>query len=172
MISRLRQTELPLKNDYYNDLTLKHISDEDYTFAQSLFETFKLKNLGELHDLYMETDVLLLADVFENFRDFLMKNYDLDPAHFLTAPGLSWSAALKYTGIKLELPTDPDMSLFIDKGLIGGISMIGNQFARANNSNLTDLYDESEEKSFILLLDCNNQYGWAMSQYLPYGGFE
>ena len=169
---RFEETELPLKNDYYNDLTLKHISDEDYTFAQSLFETFKLKNLGELHDLYMETDVLLLADVFENFRDFSMKNYELDPAHFLTAPGLSWSAALKYTGIKLELPTDPDMSLFIDKGLIGGISMIGNQFARANNSNLTDLYDESEEKSFILLLDCNNQYGWAMSQYLPYGGFE
>ena len=169
---KFKETKIPKKEDYYNDLTLKHISNEDYDFAHKLFETFNLKNLGELHDLYMESDVLLLADVFENFRIFSMNNYELDPTHFFTAPGLSWSAALKYTGVKLELPTDPDISIFFDKGLIGGISMIGNQFARANNEELGVEYEKSKMISHIMLLDCNNQYGWAMSQYLPYGGFK
>ena len=169
---KFKETKIPKKEDYYNDLTLKHISKEDYDFAHQLFETFKLKNLGELHDLYMETDVVLLGDVFENFRKFSMKNYELDPAHFFTAPGLSWSAALKYTGVTLELPIDPDISIFFDKGLIGGISMIGNQFARANNEELGVKYEKNKAISYIMLLDCNNQYGWAMSQYLPYGGFK
>ena len=169
---RFTEDNLPPKELYYNDLSMKHITDEDYDFAHKIWDTFKLQNLGGLHDLYMESDVVLLADIFENFRDFSLHKYELDPAHFCTAPSLSWSAALKYTKVKLDLIIDPDMNIFVDRGLIGGISMIGNHFARANNPELGDLYDKNKQNSYIMLLDCNNQYGWAMSQYLPTGGFE
>ena len=81
----------------------------------------------------METDVFLLADVFETFRDWSLEHYELDPAHFTTAPGLSWASCLKYTGVMLEIPTDPDMHLFFDNGLTGGISMVANHYAKANN---------------------------------------
>merc|ERR1712168_1643433 len=162
---------LPPKEAFHNDLTLKDISDDDYQFAQQMWKTFKLKNLGQLHDLYCEANVALLADIFENSRKFSLANYKLDPAHFSTAPGLSWSAALKYTKVKLELFTDPDINLFIDNGVIGGISLISNHYAKANSPGLPD-YNPNEPNSYLMLLDCNNQYGWAMSEYLPYSGFE
>merc|ERR1712055_1137868 len=132
----MKEKTLPSKEDYFNQLTGKDISEKDYEFAHKLYHTFKLKNLGELHDLYMGSDVNLLADVFESFREFNLKHYKLTPVHFYTAPSLSWSACLKYTGVKLELPTCPDMSMFFDRGLIGGISFIANQLARANHPGL------------------------------------
>ena len=98
-----------------------------------MYEVFKLKTLGELHDLYMATDVMLLADVFESFRETIMTKYKLDPAHFMTAPSLSWAACLKMTGVEIELMTGIDMSMFIDKGLIGGVSVILEPYAKANN---------------------------------------
>ena len=116
----------------------------------------------------METDVLLLADIFENFRNFSMTNYGLDPAHFTTAPVLSWTAALKYTEVKLEILKDPDMHIFFDKGLTGRISMVANPFAKANNPEV----DPQKPTNYIQLVDCNNQYGWAMGQFLPSHGFE
>merc|ERR1712237_179169 len=122
----------------------------------SLHINFKLKNLGELHDLYMGSDVNLLADVFEAFREFDLLHYKLDPAHFLTAPSLSWSACLKYTGVKLELSTDPNMNALFDQGLIGGISFIGNQYARANNPELRENFNVSKAKSFIFMVDSSN----------------
>ena len=168
---RFKETKLPPKSDYYNDLTQKDISQDEYDFAHTVFKTFKLENLGALHDLYVATDVNLLSDVFENFRNTSMKNYELDPAHFFTSPGLSWAAALKYTKVELELPTDPNIPMFVDKGIIGGISLIGNQIAEANNERIGEKFDSKLEKTFILLLDANNLYGYAMSEYLPYGGF-
>ena len=168
---RFTEEQLPPKQKYYSDLSLKDISDEDYKFAHQLWETYGLKNLGELHDLYCETDVMLLADIFENIRKLSLENYKLDPTHFCTAPGLSWSAALKYTKIQLELLTDPDMSLFIDKGLVGGISLIANHYAKANSPGLKD-YNPNDPNSYLMLLDCNNQYGWAMSEPLPHSGFQ
>ena len=99
---------------------------------------------------------MLLADVFEYFRDFSLREYGLDPAHFCTAPGLSWVAALKYTKVKLEIPTDPNMHLFIDKGLTGGISMIVNQYAKANNPNVEG-YNSNLPTTHIAYVDCNNQ---------------
>ena len=169
---RMKEPMLPTQKEYFSRLTGKDISDEDYAFANQLWKTFNLKNMGQLHDLYMTTDVTLLADVFEEFRESSLKNYKLDPAHFLTAPALSWSACLKYTKVILELPTDMDMSMFFDKGLIGGISLIANQFARANHEGLGEHFDPEKLKSFIFMVDCNNQYGWSMSQYLPTGGFK
>ena len=130
---KFENTKLPEKHEFYNDLSKKHISEEDWEFVNDLWSTFQLKNLGELHDLYMVTDTLLLADVFENYRTVIHKNYGLDPIHFYTAPSLSWSAGLKYTGVRLELPTDITINMFIDEGLRGGISLVGNHFAKANN---------------------------------------
>ena len=137
-----------------------------------MYGTFKLKSLGELHDLYMGTDVNLLADVFEAFREFNLKHYKLDPVHFLTAPSLSWSACLKYTGVKLELSTDPDMNIFFDQGLSGGISFISNQCARANHPGLEEMFDINKLLSYIFMVDRSNKYGWAISQYLLTGGFK
>ena len=169
---RFLEKKLPPKEEYFSKLSGKHISDKDYEFAQEIWKTFKLKNRGQLHDLYMGTDVTQLADVFEEFRDFNLKHYRLDPVHYYTAPSLSWSACLKYTGVKLELPTCPDMSMFFDKGLIGGISFIANQLARANHPGLGHHFDILKGISYIFMVDCNNQYGCAMSQYLPTGRFK
>ena len=126
--------------------------------------TFGLKSMGELHDLYMETDVALLSDIFEYFSEFSLK-------HFTTAPGLSWTAALKYTGVKLEIPMDPDMHMFFDRDLTGGISIVADHYARANNPDVEG-YDPQQPKTYINLVDCNNQYGHAMRQFLPTHGFE
>ena len=169
--SKFEETKLPPKEAFYNDLTKQHITEEDYAFVKKLCKTFRLKNLGELHDLYMETDTLLLADVFENYRQVIMKNYGLDPTHFYTAPSLSWSAGLKFTKVKLEIPQDIDMHLFVDQGLRGGISMVCNSFARANNLLMKE-FDSSIQQSFIKFIDANNLYGWAMSQFLPTGNFK
>ena len=168
---KMEQASLPNKEDYFSKLS-GSISEKDYEFAQELWTKFNLRNLAELHDLYMGTDVNLLADVYETFQEFNLKHYKLDPAHFLTAPSLSWSACLKYTGVKLELSTDPEMNILFDQGLIGGISFISNQYARANNPDLGEKFDIRKAISYILMVDCNNQYGWAMSQYQPTGGFK
>jgi hypothetical protein len=169
---KFKETELPPKSKFYNRLAQKHISDADYKFIHQLWVTFQLKDLGELHDLYMETDTLLLTDVFENYREGIQKSYGLDPAHFYTAPALSWAAGLKYTKAKLEIPLDVDMHIFFDRGLRGGISMVANHFAKANNPHLKEMWNPLLEQSFIEFVDANNLYGWAMSQCLPTGGFK
>ena len=92
-----------------------------------------MKTFKDYHELYNETDVLLLADVFENFRNNNLKIYNLDPAHYFTAPGLSWDACLKITGVELELLTDPNMLLMWERCIRGGISMISNRYGEANN---------------------------------------
>ena len=169
---KFEETRLPPRAAFFDDLAKKGISDNDYSFVQKLWTRFQLKNLGELHDLYVETDTLLLADVFENYRKVIHHNYGLDPVHFYTAPSLSWSAGLKFTKVKLEIPLDVDMHIFFDLGLTGGISMVAEHFARANNKYLKDIYDPQTLQSFIQLVDANNLYGWAMSQMLPTGGFK
>ena len=127
--------------------------------------------MGEYHDLYLKTDVLLLADVFENFRNTCYNYYELDPVHYFSAPGLAWKACLKMTGIELELIHDIDMYLMIEKGLRGGMSVISHRHAVANNKYMKD-YDQDKESSYISYLDANSLYSWAMTQNLPYGGFK
>ena len=126
--------------------------------------------MGEYHDLYLRTDILLLADVFENFRTVCLENYKLDPCHYVSSPGLSWDAMLKYTRINLELITDVDMHQFIERGIRGGISVITHRYAEANNPYMK-CYNPENDKSYIMYLDANNLYGWAMVQPLPYRGF-
>ncbi|KAK3765304.1 hypothetical protein RRG08_027310 [Elysia crispata] len=147
-----------------------NISDSDYTHAQRVWETFGCQTLGNYTDLYCRTDVLLLADVFENFRKTSQKQYGLDPANYYNSPGLSWDALLKKTRVELELLTDYDQHLFIEKGMRGGISMVSKRHARANNP-AVEGYNPERPNSHILYLDANNLYGWAMSQPLPTGGF-
>ena len=130
-----------------------------------------MKNIGDYHDHYLKKDVLLLADVFEKFIDTCLKYYKLDPCHYFSAPGLSWDAMLKMTGIKLEKISYIDQYLFIEKGLRGGVSYIAKRYAKTNNKYMCN-YDSNKQSTFITYLDKNNLYGWAMSEYLTYGEFE
>ena len=163
--------KLPSKEDFYSILNDEHITDKDYQHAQTVWDAFSLENMGEYHDLYLKSDILLLADVFENFRKTCLQYYKLDPCHYFTSPGLSWDAMLKMTDIKLELMIDIDMFQFIEKGMRGGTSYIANRYSKANNRYMKT-YDEKAPSKYIMYLDANNLYGWAMSQYLPTGGFK
>ena len=152
---RFIEPKLPPKEVFYSKLSDAHISDEDYTHSQKIWETFGCKTLGYYSDLYCRTDVLLLADVFETFR----RTRQSSTAWTL----LSITPA---RGVELELLTDYDQHLFIEKGMRGGISMASKRHTRANNP-LVEGYDPGQPSSHILFLDANNLYGWAMSQYLP-----
>ena len=121
-----------IKKALYSKLRLKEITDKDYTHAQNVFEEFKLKNLGNYHDLYVQSDTLLLADVFEHFRNKCIELYKPDPAHFLSAPKSAWKAFLKKTEVELELLTDTDMLLIVEKGIRGGICHAIHRYAKAN----------------------------------------
>ena len=112
---RFDETSLPNKESFYSNLNLENIDNIDYRHGHNVFKRFKLKNLGEYHDLYVQGDTLLLPDVFENFRNMCLKVYELDPAHFLSLPRLAWQACLKKTNIKLELLTDYDMLLMVEE---------------------------------------------------------
>jgi hypothetical protein len=165
-------TKLPSKDAFFRELDKEGITDEEYERAQNMRTVMGGQNLKNYHDLYLTTDTLLLSDVFENFRDVSITNYRLDPAHYLTTPSLTWDACLKYTNIELKLITDPEIFLFFESAMCGGISVISNRYARANNPYLEPKdYDSSQPRSYIYYLAVNNPYGWAMSQYLPVGGF-
>ena len=170
-LERLKETQLPPKEAFYSRLNDEGIGDEDYTHAQKVRETFEMKNLEYYHNLYNQVDVLLLADVFENFRDICIKNF-LDPAHYYTAPGLAWDAALKVTEVELELLSDMDMLLMVEKGIRRGVSMISNRYGKSNNKYMGDKFVTSELFKYIAYLDANNLYGWAMSKLLPTHSFK
>ena len=168
---KFHKTKLPMKEEFHSILSNEHITDKQYDHAQNVWKTFNLKTMGDYHDLYLKSDILLLADVFENFRVTCLQYYKLDPCHYFTSPGLAWDAMLKMTNVKLELLTDIDMFQFIEKGMRGGTSYIANRYGKANNKYMKK-YDEKEPSKYIMYLDANNLYGWAMSQYLPTDGFK
>ena len=168
--SKFSDTVLPNKEDFYSLLNDEDISDDDYNHAKDVWNTFSIKNMGEYHDLYLRSDVLLLAGVFENFRVACLENYTLDPCHYVSSPGLSWDAMLKMTGVNLELITDVDIHQLIERGIRGGISIITHRYAKATNPYMK-FYNPEDDTSYIMYLDANNLYGWAMIQDLPYGGF-
>ena len=130
---RFHDDKLPDIENFNNTLTGESLPQEDYVHAQRVWQEFNIRDMGQYHDLYVLTDVLLLADVFENFRTICLASCKLDPAHYYTSPGLAWDAMLRMTGVELELLTDPDMHLFIEEGIRGGISMIGKKYSVANN---------------------------------------
>ena len=150
---------------------MEDTDDIDYRHGNNVFNKFKLNNLGDYHDLYVQSDTLLLADMFENFRDMCIKEYELDPAHFVSLPGLAWQACLKKTNIELELLTDYDMLLMVEKGIRGGICHSIHRHAKANNKYMQN-HNNNEESSYIQYVDANNLYGWTMSKKLPVNGFK
>ena len=149
---RFDETSLPVKEAFYSSLNMEGITSVDYRHAKRVYKGFKLKNLGNYHDLYVQSDTLLLADVFENFRNKCIEIYELDPAHFLSAP---WQACLKKAGVKLELLTDIDMSLIVEKGIRSGICQVIHKYAKANNKDLKN-FDKNTESSYLMYLDANN----------------
>ena len=168
---KLQVPNLPPKDEFYSILYDTNITDEDYQHAGNVWEAFGMRSFRDYHDLYLRTDVILLADVFENFRGVCMKNYGLDPAWHYTAPGLAWDATLKITKVELELLRDPDMLIMVENGIRGGISMISTRYGKANNRYMKN-YDPRLPTKFITYLDANGLYGYAMTKALPTHGFE
>ena len=169
---RFNETKLPPIDPFYSNLNMSSINEEDYQHAQRVWEEFGIHNLGDYHNLYLRTDVVLLANVYEAFRDTCLRHYELDPAHFYTSPGLAWRACLKHTGIRLELLTDPDMLLMFEREIRGGITQAVRKYASANNKYVGDRFDPKSESSYLQYLDVNNLYSWTMSQPLSTGGFK
>ena len=156
--------------DFYNALNKEHITEEDYKHAQEIWDKLNIENLGEYHELYVQSDTLLLADVFENFRKTCQKIYQLHPTHFVSAPSLAWQACLKMTKVKLELLTDENMLLMVEEGIRGGICQAIHHYETANNKYMKS-YNKNVISAFLEYLDANNLYGWPMCKKLPLGEF-
>ena len=137
---------------------MEDITDVDQTNARRVFKELNNKNLGYYHDLYVKSDTLLLADVFDNFRNKCIETYELDPAHFLSTHGLEWQACLKKIEVKLELLTNNDMLLMVEKGIRGGMCHAMHRHAKANNKYMKN-YNKKKESSSIEYSDANNLYG-------------
>ena len=168
---KFNETTLPEKEDFYSHLNMADITDADYALAKRISKDFEIKNIGEYYDLYVQSDKLLLADVFENFRNMCLEIFELDPSKFLSAPGLAWQAAFKKSKVKLDLLTDINVLLMVKKGIRGGICHAIYQYTKANNKYMKD-YDKIKESSYLQYWDVNNLYGWAMSGKLPLNNFE
>ena len=154
---RFDETSLTDKKSFYSESNLEDITDKDYAQTQKVFKELKLKNLGDYHDLYVQSDTLLLADVSENFRNKCIEIYELDPAHFLSAPGLAWQACLIKTGVKLELLRNNDMLTMVEKRIRGGICHAIHRYAKTNNKYMK-IYNKIIESSYLMYLVANNVF--------------
>ena len=154
---KFRENKLPDIDKSFSLLKDCGISEKEYQRACDVRKVFEIRNLGEYHDLYLKTDVLLLCNVFEKFISVCLKDY---PCHCFSSPGLSWDAVLKMTGIQLEKINNIDVHLFLEKGMGGGVSYISKR------------YSKSDENTEFMYWDANNLYGWTMIQDLPYNGFK
>lgn len=172
-LNKLDETKLPPIEKFYSQLKSENISKADYDHALNVWNIFNKKNLGEYSDMYLKTDVLLLADIFENFRDNCLKTYQLDALHYVTLPSFAYDAMLRLTKIELELLIDIDKILFLEKGCRGGLSQVSHRYAKANNKYMKKNYDPSKDQETIIYFDVVNLYGYIMSKRkLPYKNFE
>ena len=167
---KFQETQLPPIDCFYDNLKDEPLKSEDYERAKATWDQFGIRNLREYHDLYLKMDVLLLADVFENFRETVFREHKLDCLHFVTLPSLAWQMALKHTEAELELITDPEAYLMIENSIRGGIATISERYASANNPYVPD-FDESLERQYLIYLDANSLYATAQSEPLPLSGF-
>ena len=171
-VEKFKCENLPSKEEFFSRFHEEGISQDDHDFAKKIWQEFQIKNMGEFHDKYLLADVTLLADVIQEFRKVCRKHYDLDPPWFFTSPGLAWEAALKESDVFIDLLTDPDMLLFFERGIRGGISTIFHRHAKANNKFMADDFDPTKPSKFISYVDANGLYAWAMTNPLPVRNFQ
>ena len=160
------------KNAFYSNFNMESITDIDYRHAKDVFNKFNNNNLGDYHDLYVQSNTLLLADVFTNFSKVCFDIYELDPAHFLSAPGLAWQACLKKSNVELELISDVDMLLMFEKRIRGGITQAACRYYQSNNRYMGKKYDKTKKSTYHQYYDANNLCAWAMTQTFPVDCFE
>jgi len=173
-LERMKETELPSRAAFYSSLSGKTISEQDYSHAQEVWQVFGCKNIGDYHDLYLKTDVLLLADVIQSFRKIFRTNYKLDPMWYVSLPGYGIDVALMKTSARIELfcKGQYDMHLFCEDAQKGGFSCIINRYAKANNKYMKGEYDSSLPSNYVMYFDANNLYGYPMTQPLPTGNYQ
>ena len=159
-VDRLDENQLPTKEKFFSKLYNEGITDAQYELAQRVWEAMGCTTLGEYCDVYLLVDVLILADVFENFRKTSLEDHKLDPAWYITAPGLTWDAMLRMSRVALHLVEDKEMLYMIEHGVRGGVAQVIKR------------YSENAPGTRVMYLDANNLYGWAMKQYLPVGNFD
>ena len=167
------ETELPPVECFYNDLSETHITESEYRHAKDVWNAFNMTSMKQYHDLYLETDCLILCDVMSDFSKVCMRDYGLDPKHYVSLPGFSWAALFYKTKAEVELLTDPEMHLFIESSIRGGVATISARHALANNPYLpAEHYDPSKEHSYVIYADANNLYGLSLSMPLPISDFK
>ena len=169
--AKFEETTLPPQSAFFSKLSQSNITDSEYAFAHTIWNAFECKTMGDYHDLYLKTDVLLLADVFTRFRKAGLTHNGLDPAHYVSIPSYAWDSMLKRTGVTINLITDVNMYRFFEKGIRGGISVISHRHAVANNKYLQD-HDPTKPSNYIVYMDANALYASAMSEKLPIGDFK
>ena len=167
------EDKLPHKCEFFSSLKDKYINEKDYSRSNSVWNAFKKNAMGDYHDLYLKTDVVLLEDVIEKFIKTYLDYYGLDPCYYFSAYGLSWDAMLKKTKVRLELVSDIDMNLFIEKGVRGAILYICKrkqiETHRNTDSKQIKYHDKLQKNIFRMHRDTNNLYDWAMIKNLPWG---
>ena len=168
---KMQYSRLPDKSEFKSKLSDEELSDDDYNYAKYIWNHFKMNTFKDYHNLYLQTDVLLLADVFEKFRKTSLEYFKIDPTHFSSLPSFGWQCMLKQTGVKLDYVYDMNMHNLFEEGIRGGISSIMKRFAVANNSYLKN-YNPDQPDSFIVYIDKNSLYPEAMKDYLPYSDFK
>lgn len=170
--TKFSETKLPPIEKFYSSLSESTITEAEYRHAHEVWEKFNCKTLGDYHDLYLATDILLLADVFENLRNMCLEYFGLDPCNYFTTAGIAGDAMYKISGAEIDLISDEEQYDFIMRGIRGGISMISHRFARANNPCMGKQYDPNIDTSHIFYVDANSLYPSAMIQPLPKGNFK
>ena len=165
---KLKYDGLPAIDQFYSHLQQKPLTNEEYDHAVNVYKKLNCKTFEDYHLTYLKCDVLLLADVFENFRKTSLETYGLDPAHYYSAPGLAWDALLLCSKIQLDLITDLRVLDLLERQKRGGLCFVGSKrHVKANNKYLKD-YDSSKPSNYLMYWDANNLYGWAMCEYLPF----
>jgi hypothetical protein len=170
-IIRFQETSLPSQAEFYNKLNETPLSDEEYLHAQEVWSVFECKTMKDYHDVYLKSDVLILSDVWREFRNECYFSYKLDPAHYYSLPGYSWDCALKQSDAKLQLITDVDMYQLVEKAIRGGVCSISQRYSKSNNRYMSD-YDPAQKTVTNMYLDANALYAHAMCKRLPTSDFE